>query len=257
MSMRRSYNDEERIISKMFTEHLPLRHEFCVDIGAGDGVTMSNSHFLFAGGWKGLAVEYSAASFATLAQVYGQNEGVQLARCRATPEGIEPLFRAFGVPKDFDFLSLDIDGYDHFVLEAVFSAYRPTLVCTEINETFAPPVKFVVKYHPEFRWKVDRFFGHSIAKVGELCDRHGYAIVGVEYNNAFLAPRELLEGAKLRALTPEEGYREGYLERADRLERFPWNGEVERLRSMSPEEVVEWARGQFSKYEGQYEISAG
>src|SRR3569833_2789273 len=146
MTMRRSYNDEEQIIAQLFTEHLPLRHEFCVDFGAGDGVTMSNSHFLLTGGWRGLAVEYAPESFAELARVYAKSEGVSLARRRVTPEGIEALLGAFDVPKNFDFLSLDIDGYDHFVLDALFQAYRPTLVCTEINETFPPPVKFVVKY---------------------------------------------------------------------------------------------------------------
>jgi hypothetical protein len=256
MTMQRSYNDEEQIIARMFTEHLPLRHEFCVDIGAGDGVTMSNSHFLFSGGWGGLAVEYSPASFAELARVYAKHEKVQLARCRATPEGIGILFQAYNVPRDFDFLSLDIDGYDHFVLDAVFQAYRPTLVCTEINEAFPPPVKFVVKYHPEFRWNVDRFFGHSLAKVQELCDRHEYAIVRVEYNNAFLAPRELLADARLVALTPEQGYREGYLERPDRLKRFPWNADIEHLRGASPGEIVAWANQQFAQYAGQFECQA-
>ena len=255
MTSKLSYNDEEQIIADFFTRHLPLRHEFCVDIGAGDGLTMSNTHFLLAGGWSGVAVEYDPKSFARLAAVCAAIPAAQLLRCRATPEGIVPLLQGCRVPADFDFLSLDIDGYDHFVLDAVLSAYRPSLVCTEINEAFPPPVKFVVRYQPEFRWNVDKFFGHSIAKVQELCDRRDYAIVRVEYNNAFLAPRELLAGAKLEALTPERAYREGYVERPHRAQRFPWNADVDHLRDLPPEQVVEWAERYFAKYRGHFECS--
>jgi hypothetical protein len=133
-----SFNDEERIIADLFAR-LPLRHEFCVDVGAGDGLTMSNTHFLCAGGWKGLLVEYDPESFAKLAAVYRTTPAAMPARCKATPDSIRPLLAAYDVPRDFDFLSLDIDGYDHWVLESVLSEYRPTLVCTEINEMFPPP----------------------------------------------------------------------------------------------------------------------
>jgi hypothetical protein len=251
-----SYNNEEAVISELFTRHLSLRYECCVDVGASDGLTMSNTHFLFAGGWNGVAVEYYPPSFAKLATVYASTPGVQLLRCRATPEGIVPLLRGCGVPTDFDFLSLDIDGYDHFVLDAVLASYRPTLICAEINETFPPPVKFTVKYRSDLVWNEDKFFGQSIAKVQELCDRRDYAIVRLEYNNVFLAPRELLAAAKLEALTPEAAYRRGYLERPDRLQRFPWNANVEQLHGLAPEEVVAWAERYFDKYRGQFECSA-
>ena len=97
MSTKLSFNNEEAIIADLFTRRLPLRHEFCVDVGAGDGLTMSNTHFLFAGGWSGLAVEYDPKSFAQLAAVYAvyaAAPAVRLARCRATPEGIVPLLWA-------------------------------------------------------------------------------------------------------------------------------------------------------------------
>jgi hypothetical protein len=116
-------------------------------------------------------------------------------------------------------------------------------------------VRFVVKYDPGFRWNVDKFFGHSLASAQALCDRRAYAIVRVEYNNAFLAPRELLAGAGLEALTPERAYRGGCVERADRAARFPWNADVDRLRDLPPAEVVAWAERHFEKYRGRFECS--
>jgi hypothetical protein len=195
-------------------------------------------------------------SFAKLAAVHASTPALQLLRCRATPEGIVPLLQGCRVPADLDVLSLDIDGYDHFVPDALLSAYRPTLICPEINETFPPPVKFTVKYFPDLGWNEDKFFGHSIAKVQELCDRRDYAIVRLEYNNAFLVPRELLAAANLGALTPERAYREGYLDRPDRLRRFPWNADVEHLHGLPPDEVVAWVERYFEKYRGRFECVA-
>ena len=252
-----SFNNEEAIIAGLFGGgRLPLRHEFCVDVGAGDAVTMSNTRFLLAGGWKGLLVEYDPEAFAKLADVYRRTPGAMAARCKATPESIGPLLLAYGVPREFDFLSLDIDGYDHWVLEAILKGYRPTLVCTEINEMFPPPVRFVVKYDAGHSWPGNHFFGHSIAAVADLCGRHGYGIVRVEYNNAFLAPLERC-GSGVEVLTAERAYREGYVERADRLKRFPWNAEVEGVLGMKAEEVVGFAERLFADYKGRFECWAG
>ena len=254
MPTKFSCNDEEAVIAELFAPgRLPLRHEFCVDIGAGDGLTMSNTHFLYAGGWRGLAVEYNPRSFAQLAQVYASASGVELAKCRATPEGIPSLLRAFGVPRDFDFLSLDIDGYDHSVLDSILTDYRPSLVCTEINETFPPPIRFTVKYDPNLTWSEGRFFGQSLSSVSDLCTRRDYALVRLEYNNAFLVARELLAPAGLSAVDPAVAFREGYVNRPDRLTRYPWNAELDYLRDLPPEKVVEWAGRYFEQYRGRFD----
>ena len=253
MAARLSYNDEESIIAGLFADgRLPLRHEFCVDVGASDGLTMSNTHFLFAGGWRGLAVEYDPGRFASLAQVYRSTAGVSLARARVTPDNIVPLLAAYDTPRDLDFLSLDIDGYDHFVLERIFSAYRPTLVCAEINEKIPPPVKFAIKYHPDYAWDESHFYGQSLSKLHEQCERHDYAIVQLEYCNAFLVPKEI---NPLEALSAERAYREGYWERPERLARFPWNADMDHLHRMSPPEVVAAVERRFAAFKGQFECS--
>jgi hypothetical protein len=253
MAAKLSYNDEEAIIADLFSRgRLPLRHEFCVDVGASDGLTMSNTHFLFAGGWRGLAVEYDPGRFARLAQVHAGTPGLTLARTRVTPDNVVPLLAAYETPRDFDFLSLDIDGYDHFVLDRILSAYRPTLVCAEINEKIPPPVKFTVKFHPDYVWGENHFYGQSLSKLHEQCERHDYAVIRLEYCNAFLVPKEINQ---FEALTAERAYREGYWERPDRLARFPWNVDMDDLQRKSPTEVVGEVERRFARYKGQFECS--
>src|SRR4051812_2229249 len=60
---------EDGIIQDLLGQ-IQLRHKFAVDIGAGDGETMSNSFSLFRAGWQGLAAEWDGARFAKLAYRY-------------------------------------------------------------------------------------------------------------------------------------------------------------------------------------------
>lgn len=61
---------------------------------------------------------------------------------------------------------------------------------TEINEDIPPPLRFVVKFDRDFQLRY-HFYGYSIAALEDLCEKHNYGILTLEYNNAFLAPREI------------------------------------------------------------------
>jgi hypothetical protein len=239
---------EARIIAE-WTARVPPRHRSYVDIAAGDGETMSNTLGLARAGWEGLAVEADAELFADLTSVYRQFPRVRLARETVTPDNVVDLLRTHGVPGDFGVLSLDIDGYDHFVLARLLETFRPGLICAEINEAIPPPVRFAVTYRPDHAWARDHFYGQSLAMLDELRARHGYALVQVEYNNAFLVPAEC---SPVASRPVAEVYREGYLARPDRLSRLPWNREMEFLQGLSPEEVVAALHARFARYAGRY-----
>ncbi len=242
---------EERILKGLAAELLPERRtRTAVDIGAGDGVKASNTYALFLDGWKGLGVEENGRRALRLAQSYRGLEGVAACHARVTPANVVGLLESYGVARDFDLLSLDIDSYDYFVLDPVLEHFRPSLVVAEINEKIPPPIKFAVKYDPDFR-PAHHFFGQSIALLAELCDARGYSIVALEYNNAFLAAREL-KGA--RPLTAEQAYRQGYLDRPDRREKFWRNADVEELLTLSPEQGVEFIRRFYAGQEGRYVV---
>jgi hypothetical protein len=243
---------EEQILQRLIAELLPPDHpRTAVDIGAGDGTRWSNTYALFSNGWKGLGIEYDSRKVVKLAANYKHYAEVYACRCRVTPANVVQLLSAYSIEKDFGVLSLDIDSYDYWVLDALLSHYRPRLVVTEINEKIPPPIRFVVKYDPDFRL-THHFYGYSIESLADLCERHDYALVELEYNNAFLAPKEL---RGVRPLNSAEAYRKGYLDRADRLEKFSLNQDMEALQSLSPEEAVEFIKRFYAVHEGKYEVS--
>lgn len=243
---------EEQLLERYIEDLLPAGHcRTAVDIGAGDGRTGSNTLALFNRGWNGIGVEWDGRKFHKLANCYRHLPAVSPCRLKVTPANIIPLLEAYGIERNFSVLSIDIDTYDYWVLDAILSRYRPGVVITEINEKIPPPIKFRVNYDPDLPvW--NHFFGYSIACLEELCSHRGYALIDLEYNNAFLVRAELAGG---RALTAEAAYRQGYLDRPDRLEKFHRNENMEILHSVSPEEGSRFIRQFFSQVEGRYELS--
>lgn len=245
--------DEERMLAGFVSRLDPGGvARTVVDVGAGDGIRGSNTYALFLRGWRGVGFEGDERRARRLARAYRNLEGVEARRALVTPDNVVGLLREHAVPADFGVLSLDIDSYDYWVLDAVLGSFRPRVVVTEINEKIPPPVRFRVGYDPDFRLQ-HHFFGYSIASLEELCARHDYALLALEYNNAFVAPRELL--GRPDALDAATAYRRGYSERPDRRQRFPRNQDMEALHSIPPAEAVAFIKNFFARHEGKYDLS--
>src|SRR5258706_11904810 len=246
---RFSNGDEEQILAQYIADLLPLNHSrTAVDIGAGDGMRWSNSYALFLNGWNGVGIEFDHRKFVKLARAYKYFPDVYACRNRATPENILPLLESYEIERNFGVLSLDIDGNDYWVLRAILSRFRPQLIVTEINEKIPPPIRFVVKYNRDFELR-HHFFGYSIAMLSDLCEEFGYAILRLEYNNAFLAPKELVGE---RALDAQVAYARGYLDRPDRKEKFSLNFDMETIYSLSDAEALKFLQQFYSKFPGEF-----
>jgi hypothetical protein len=215
-------------------------------------VRWSNSYALLLAGWKALGIEVDSQKYALLKKVYSKFPNAQASNSRANPGNISALLKDFAIEEDFGVLCLDIDGNDYWVLEAILTNFRPGLVVTEINENIPPPIRFVVKFDPDFQLR-HHFYGYSIAALADLCDRHDYGILKLEYNNAFLAPRELA-GAQFQDV--KSAYREGYLERPERKERFGSNLDMETVHSLSATDGIEFLQNFYASDAGNYYLAA-
>jgi hypothetical protein len=250
---RFSHANEQSILAKYIEKLLPGdAPRTVVDIGAGNGVRWSNSYALLLAGWKALGVEADPQKFALLSKVYGKFPAAHASNSLAAPDNICTLLRSFDIEENFGVLCVDIDGNDYWVLDAILTKFRPGLVVTEINENIPPPLRFVVKFDPGFQLR-HHFYGYSIAALEDLCQQHNYGILELEYNNAFLAPREL-RGAQFRDAASV--YREGYLDRPERRERFASNIDMEPLYSLSPGEGIQFLREFYASDEGNYYLAA-
>lgn len=149
-----SQNDEERVILEFFSS---LKGKF-LDIGAHNGIDLSNTRALAMLGWKGVCVEPSPIAFHQLLNLYERNGSVKLVNCAVDKESklkefldnnggyVSTLLRShqemmsskFGscyrgmylktitiqeildtFGYDFDFINLDIEGMSNTILELI------------------------------------------------------------------------------------------------------------------------------------------
>ncbi|HYG88461.1 MAG TPA: hypothetical protein VD978_19640 [Azospirillum sp.] len=125
--------DEDGIIARIF-DRIGTTNRYFVEFGSGNG-TENNTINLLLDGWSGLwidADEDAVASTATLMAGPLRRGAVRSASVTLTPENIESVFEAHGVPRDFDFMSVDVDGPDYWLWKAV-RRWRPRVVCAEFS----------------------------------------------------------------------------------------------------------------------------
>ncbi|MCA1690680.1 MAG: hypothetical protein LC733_00205 [Actinobacteria bacterium] len=92
----------------------------------------------------------------------------------------------------FDLLSIDIDGNDYWVWEAL-EAFRPRVVVIEYNGLLKNNACLVQPYDPDWAWDGTEFYGASLGALRSLGRKKGYVLVHTELSgtNAFLVQADL------------------------------------------------------------------
>jgi hypothetical protein len=118
-----------------------------------------------------------------------------------TRENINELLEFNGIQGDIGLLSIDIDGNDYWIWEAIHCV-SPRIVICEYNSVFGPTARVTVPYDPAFiRDKAHHskvYYGASIAALELLGRSKGYTLVGGNSagNNAFFVRDDLIAAAK-------------------------------------------------------------
>jgi hypothetical protein len=246
-----SAHGEELVLLKYLAD-LPDIDRSYADIGAGDGMHMSNTARLALNGWRGVGFELNRNQATVMATAYRRFDRVFVCQARVTPENACDFLTAYALPKHFGVLSLDIDSYDYFVLDAVLSHFRPTIVVTEINEKFPPPLRFTVCPGGQTQYGRAHFYGASISQMAALAERHRYTSVRLEYNNLFLIASE---HCRVPGLSARAAYDQGYRLRPDRQTLFPWNANMEPLLGMGREDALQFVRNRYAGREAEYRLA--
>ncbi len=167
--------EEAEIIQHIF-DHIGETNRFFVDLGAGayDG-KMSNTSDMKQNGWIGFGVDMNPTED-------------WMKKYFITPENVVAILRENFTPKEFDFLNLDIDSCDFWVLKNILEAgYRPRLICTEFNGTLDPEKSVVLSYEGGYTWDNTNKYGYSFSAGKKLLGRHGYDIVFNQHDTNLFA----------------------------------------------------------------------
>jgi hypothetical protein len=185
-----SQNGEDGVLAEILRRSGAPGRWF-VEFGAGDGVENNCAVLADVLGWHGLFMDAGEAQFARLAHRYAANPRVITARAMVTPEAIDGLLDAHGVPPEPDVLSIDVDGSDYWIWEALTSR-RPRVVVIEYNGALEP-ARRLVQPRDAGPWDETEFYGASIGALEALGVAKGYRLVHCEMtgNNAFFVRHDL------------------------------------------------------------------
>jgi len=181
-----SQNGEEFVIQAMLLNDTnPTK--FLVELGAGDGFHLSNSRYFIEKGWNGILID-------------AENRGNQeVKQHKISRENINPLLKTYKCPKVFDFLSIDLDGNDYWIIEEILKEFSPKLIIAEFNASFESDCSISVKYDSEFVWQGDNYFGFTLEAGRKLAESNGYTLIFQHADmNIFLLKNEYVKDFKVK-----------------------------------------------------------
>jgi hypothetical protein len=185
-----SQNGEDGILRFLYSEIGFTDRRF---VEFGFGAHQCNSlRLILHEAFTGLLMDGSQEQcdfFNLLAAKHGLR-GVQAVRAFITRENVNELIAGHGVSGEIDLLSLDVDGNDYWLWEAL-TCVSPRVACIEYNAGLGPELSWTVPYDPEFERFAKHpsgfFHGASLKAMESLGRRKGYRLVGCDSTgtNAF------------------------------------------------------------------------
>ncbi len=169
-----SQRGEEVVIQEIF-EVLGIEKGHLVDLGAGDGYTLSNTRALLERGWTGTLLDGDPRGAKDVQKVWITKE----------------LAAHFG-SMSCDFLNIDLDGNDYWILREFIGhdgigEKGPSLIVAEYNPIFPRDEAVVMPYNEAHVWNNDTYYGMSLAAVEMLAKEFGYTLIHLHGGiNAFL-----------------------------------------------------------------------
>jgi hypothetical protein len=171
---------EDGILEEIF-KRIGTTNKWCVEFGAWDGKLYSNTWRLIAKfDWSAVLIEGMEDRARELAQLHKGSSKVHVQNCYVSWTGenrLDNLLATTPIPRQFDLLSIDIDGNDYHVWKSV-ERYRPRVVIIEINPSASNDLVFVQDAHPGLN------HGCSLRAVIELAKNKDYELAATTRINA-------------------------------------------------------------------------
>lgn len=175
-----SQSGEDGILLKIF-DTLKIDFGWFCEFGAGDGKNIANSRIFQEKEWSGVLIEGDDIRFNDLIKdpnMINENGFYPInAYISCEPgEKIDELLASTPIPKDFDLLSIDIDGNDLWVWKSLEN-YRPKVVIIEYNSHFTVDKSVTIKYDRNHRFSYDNYYGANAGALIKLAEEKGYELI--------------------------------------------------------------------------------
>ncbi len=186
-----SQNDEDGIIQEIF-RRIGTTNRCFFEFGSGNCIE-SNCAYLALQGWSGAWIDANN-DYLEQGRKFFKQQSAQLTIKQAMiyATDINEQAASLKLPEELDLLSIDIDGNDYYVWEAL-TVLKPRVVVIEYNASWFPPLRLVQAHDPGRSWDGTNYFGASLNALVDLGQLKGYTLVGTNLPgvNAFFVRSDI------------------------------------------------------------------
>jgi hypothetical protein len=188
---------EDGIIQHLVNS-VAIENQTFIEFGVENFFESNLRYLMMKDNWRGFVLDGSPENISQIRNSYYFWKHELVARhAFITRENINTLLSESKFDEDVGVLSIDLDGMDYYVLEAI-TGFKPRILICEYNPVFGPVRKITVPYEPDFRRSEAHYsylyWGASLGAMAYLADKKGYALVGTSSNggNAFFVRKDLV-----------------------------------------------------------------
>ncbi len=193
-----------------------------VEIGSDDGINSNSANLVFNFGWHGLFIDGNKMSINRGRKFFSKyphpwTYSPKFACSLVTRENINQIISGEGFSGEIGLLSIDIDGNDYWVWDAL-DVVQPQVVIIETHNDFGFE-DIVVPYDPAYFYpgKHPMYHGASPVAMTKLAKHKGYRLVGANelgFNFIFVKNGlvdELIPEVRVESVLQHPSVKEGCL----------------------------------------------
>jgi hypothetical protein len=204
-----SQNGEDGIIQYLIN-NIDIPNKTFIEFGVETYIESNTRFLLINNEWSGLILESDVDYINFIKKDYVfQKYDLEIEKVFITKDNINTIIKNYTNVNDIGLLSIDIDGNDYWIWEAI-TEIQPRIVICEYNATFGDTKKVTIPYKADFNKSTanssDLYFGASLNALCDLGHKKGYDFIGTCSSgaNAFFVRKDV--NTLLKPLTSMEGY---------------------------------------------------
>ena len=179
-------------IIQFLIQKLQIEERIFVEFGVEDYQESNTRFLLFNNYWSGLVMDGSPRNVEKIKNsTYFNKFNLQAVAAWITRDNINALIQSAGIAGPIGILSVDLDGNDYWVWQAI-TVVDPVIVICEYNNLFGPDRAVTIPYAETFTWSGGQYSGASLQALCLLAEQKGYAFLGSDLAgvNAFFVRKD-------------------------------------------------------------------
>lgn len=229
--------NEDSVIQYLI-KNLKIENKIFIEIGVENYEEANTRYLLENNNWEGLIIDNSKENINIIKkQNYFWRYKLKAENAFINVENVNEIIDKYKFPKQIGLLSIDIDGNDYWIWEAI-SVVSPDILVIEYNALYGSEKSLTLKYEKNFK-RPDKgiykcLYGASLKALTSLSERKGYSLVATNLNgnNAFFVKKALLNDKVY-----EQDYKTCFKENSFK-EHIDKNGEISALRKEEIDELL-------------------